>query len=137
VTAATRGDGFEGENVTANARTIRDIPVKLPAGVPDVMEIRGEVYMRHADFATLNERVAADGGRIYANPRNAAAGSLRQLDPAITASRHLHFFAYAWGETTSLPADTQSGMLDAFRSWGLVINPLMRRCRTIDEALAF
>jgi len=138
VTAATRGDGFEGENVTVNARTISDIPERLPKGVPEIVEIRGEVYMAHADFAALNARMAAaGGGKTFANPRNAAAGSLRQLDPKITASRPLRFFAYAWGEMSALPADTQMGMLEAFADWGLPTNPRMALCITVEEAIAF
>ncbi|BCP54416.1 DNA ligase [Kaistia sp. 32K] len=138
VTAATRGDGFEGENVTVNARTIGDIPQTLPAGVPEIVEIRGECYMAHADFEALNARMAAaGGGKTFANPRNAAAGSLRQLDPKITASRPLRFFAYAWGEMSALPAETQMGMVEAFASWGLPTNPRMILCQTVEEALAF
>jgi DNA ligase (NAD+) len=138
VTAATRGDGFEGENVTVNARTIGDIPEKLPAGVPEIVEIRGECYMAHADFQALNARMAAaGGGKTFANPRNAAAGSLRQLDPKITASRPLRFFAYAWGEMSAMPAETQMGMVEAFANWGLPTNPRMTLCSTVEEAVAF
>jgi DNA ligase (NAD+) len=138
VTAATRGDGFEGENVTVNARTITDIPEKLPAGVPEIVEIRGECYMAHADFEALNARMAAaGGGKTFANPRNAAAGSLRQLDPKITASRPLRFFAYAWGEMSTMPAATQMAMVEAFADWGLPTNPRMTLCTTVEEALAF
>ncbi len=136
VEAATRGDGAEGENVTANARTIGDIPDRLRGRVPDLLEVRGEVYMRHADFRALNEAQVAKGLKIYANPRNFAAGSLRQLDPGITASRPLRFFAYAWGEVAALPAETQSGVIAAFAEWGLPVNPLMQRCEGIDEMLA-
>jgi DNA ligase (NAD+) len=138
VTAATRGDGFEGENVTVNARTITDIPEKLPAGVPEIVEIRGECYMAHADFEALNARMAAaGGGKTFANPRNAAAGSLRQLDPKITASRPLRFFAYAWGEMSTMPAATQMAMVEAFADWGLPTNTRMTLCTTVEEALAF
>jgi DNA ligase (NAD+) len=137
VEAATRGDGAEGENVTANVRTIGEIPAKLKGKVPEVAEVRGEIYMSHADFATLNEGQAASGGKIFANPRNAAAGSLRQLDSTITAARPLRFFAYAWGEMSDMPADTQRGMVEAFESWGLPVNPLMRLCESADEMLAF
>ena len=95
---ATRGDGAEGEDVTANIRTIGEIPQQLPKGAPDVVEVRGEVYMTHADFAALNAREAERGGRVFVNPRNTAAGALRQLDAKITAERPLHFFAHGWGE---------------------------------------
>jgi DNA ligase (NAD+) len=136
VSAATRGDGAEGEDVTANARTVGDIPKRLkPDGIPDVCEIRGEIYLSHADFAAINDRQAAAGKPLFANPRNAAAGSLRQLDPSITASRPLHFFAYAWGETSAMPAETQSGMLECFKHWGFKTNPLMRRCTSVEELL--
>lgn len=135
VTAATRGDGAVGENVTANARTIRDIPKVLKGPAPDVMEVRGEVYLTKADFAVLNERQAAAGKQIYVNPRNTAAGSLRQLDTSITASRPLKFFAYAWGECSALPADTQMGVVEQFKDWGFAINPLMKRCDTVDDLI--
>ncbi len=138
VEAATRGDGAEGERVTDNVRTIKEIPHTLHGkDVPDVAEIRGEIYMSHADFKTLNETQAAAGGKIFANPRNAAAGSLRQLDPAITAARPLRFFAYAWGEMSEFTADTQHGMIAAMHRWGLPVNPLTRRCVTTDDLLAF
>src|SRR3546814_3846564 len=103
---ATRGDGREGENVTENLRTVRDIPGTLPGSVPDVLEVRGEVYMRHDEFAKMNAAREAEGEAVFANPRNAAAGSLRQLDPAVTARRPLHFFGYSWGETSGRLADT-------------------------------
>jgi DNA ligase (NAD+) len=140
VQAATRGDGTEGENVTANVATIKEIPHTLKGGrarVPEVIEVRGEIYLGHADFRRLNEAQAAGGQKLFANPRNAAAGSLRQLDVSITAGRPLRFFAYTWGEATSLPAATQSGMIDAFAHWGLPTNPLMRLCRDGDELLAY
>jgi DNA ligase (NAD+) len=136
VQAATRGDGYEGENVTANALTIQDVPKRLHGTAPDLVEIRGEIYMSHKNFAALNERQASAGDKVFANPRNAAAGSLRQLDPAITASRPLKFFAYAWGEAPDLPANTQMGVIDAFKSWGLPINPLTKLCRSVEELLA-
>ncbi|WP_186391081.1 MULTISPECIES: NAD-dependent DNA ligase LigA [unclassified Pannonibacter] len=136
VSAATRGDGAVGENVTANARTIADIPHALPAGVPEVVEVRGEVYMSHADFASLNARMAGNGGKVFANPRNAAAGSLRQLNPEITASRPLRFFAYAWGQMSEVPCDTQFGMVRRFNDWGFVTNPRMVRCTSVEELLA-
>jgi len=125
VVGATRGDGTVGEDVTANLKTIGDIPKALPANAPDVVEVRGEVYMSHADFAALNERMEASG-RVFANPRNAAAGSLRQLDATVSAERPLKFFAYGWGEMSAMPAETQMGMIEAFRSWGFSINPLMK-----------
>jgi DNA ligase (NAD+) len=138
VEAATRGDGSEGENVTANVRTIREIPARLEGkAVPAIAEVRGEIYMSHADFAALNAAQAGNGGKVFANPRNAAAGSLRQLDPAITAARPLRFFAYAWGEMSEMPAETQMGMVDAFAGWGLPVNPLMRLCADAEEMLAF
>ncbi|AHB49617.1 NAD-dependent DNA ligase LigA [Hyphomicrobium nitrativorans NL23] len=138
VEAATRGDGAEGENVTANVRTIGEIPHTLRgSNVPAVAEIRGEIYMSHADFAALNRAQAEAGGKVFANPRNAAAGSLRQLDSSITASRPLCFFAYAWGEMSDMPADTQKGMVEAFAKWGLPVNPLMQLCESADELLAF
>jgi DNA ligase (NAD+) len=132
--AATRGDGETGENVTANARTIGDIPATL-TGAPEVLEVRGEVYMSHPDFAALNARQAAAGGRTFANPRNAAAGSLRQLDPVVTASRPLRFFAYAWGETSAPLADTQHGAIARLAALGFATNPLTRLCATLDALL--
>jgi DNA ligase (NAD+) len=137
ITAATRGDGIEGEDVTANARTVRDIPERLHgSGVPDIFEVRGEIYLLHSDFAAINERQAAAGKPLFANPRNSAAGSLRQLDPSITASRPLRFFAYSWGEMSAMPARTQMGMVRALRGFGFKTNPLMRRCETLDDMLA-
>ncbi len=134
--AATRGDGFEGEDVTANVRTIREIPARLRGAPPEILEVRGEVYMTHADFAAMNARQAEAGKPLFANPRNAAAGSLRQLDPSVTAGRPLHFFAYAWGEVfPALPADTQMGMVAAFKRFGLPVNPLMTVCRSADELI--
>jgi DNA ligase (NAD+) len=138
VGAATRGDGSEGENVTANVMTIREIPHKLSSrNIPDVAEVRGEIYLGHADFADLNASQAKTGGKVFANPRNAAAGSLRQLDASITASRPLRFFAYTWGEMSDLPADTQQGVVEVFSKWGLPVNPLMRVCDDAHEMLAF
>jgi len=134
--AATRGDGATGENVTANARTIEDIPARLRGEPPAVLEVRGEIYMSKADFAALNAAQAAAGLPVFANPRNAAAGSLRQLDSRITAARKLRFFAYAWGEVSALPAPTQWGMMAAFRSYGFKTNPLTRPCRNAVELLA-
>ncbi len=136
VSAATRGDGAVGENVTVNAMTIGDIPQRLTGNFPDVLEVRGEVYMTHADFAALNARHRAEGKPEIANPRNGAAGSLRQLDSAVTASRPLRFFAYAWGEMSEMPADTQMGMVAAFQGFGFKVNPLMRRCESADDLLS-
>lgn len=134
VQAATRGDGGEGENVTANARTIDDIPQRL-SGAPDVLEVRGEVYMSHDDFARLNESQSAKGGKTFANPRNAAAGSLRQLDSRITEARPLRFFAYAWGELSDLLADTQMGAIEKLADLGFSTNPLTKIVETPQEML--
>lgn len=131
VQAATRGDGVEGEDVTANARTVADIPQGLPADVPEILEVRGEVYMGKQDFFALNERQEAQGGKVFANPRNAAAGSLRQLDSAVTARRPLRFFAYAWGEVSTVDWDTQSTFLDKLRTWGFTVNPLTEVCADV------
>ncbi len=138
VEAATRGDGSEGENVTENVRTISEVPKKLHGRhVPDVFEVRGEIYMRHADFQAMNEQQAKDGAKTFANPRNAAAGSLRQLDAKITAKRPLRFFAYAWGDVSALPADTQAGVVAAMKTWGLPVNPEMTVCETTQELIEF
>jgi DNA ligase (NAD+) len=139
VQAATRGDGEIGENVTANARTIADIPGRLtgaPDGVPEVFEVRGEVYMSHADFEALNARQKGAGGKIFANPRNAAAGSLRQLDATITAARPLRFFAYAWGELSQLLAETQFEAINQLHEFGFATNPLTRLCTGTEALLA-
>jgi DNA ligase (NAD+) len=138
VTAATRGDGAEGEDVTANIRMLEDVPKTLRGrNVPDICEVRGEVYMTKQAFLALNERQKAAGDTIFANPRNSAAGSLRQKDPGITASRPLGFFAYAWGQMSEMPADTQSGMVEWFERCGFKTNPLTRLCRSVEELLAF
>src|SRR5450432_1200849 len=137
VQGATRGDGGEGEDITANLRTIADIPLRLNGKPPAVLEVRGEVYMPHKAFAALNKRQEKDGKPTYANPRNSAAGSVRQLDPSITAMRDLNFFAYTWGEISELPAKTQSGMLEKFESYGLKVNTLVRRCETLEQILKF
>jgi DNA ligase (NAD+) len=136
VNAATRGDGTTGENVTANILTIDEIPKRLPAGAPAIAEVRGEVYMAKSDFQALNAQMAAEGKQTYVNPRNTAAGSLRQLDPTVTASRKLRFFAYAWGEMSEMPADTQFGMVQALKSWGFPVNPLMKRLYNVDAIIA-
>ncbi len=138
IEAATRGDGMEGENVTRNVMTIAEIPHRLHGrGVPETIDVRGEIYMTREDFALLNERQAASGGKVFANPRNAAAGSLRQLDASITAARPLRFFAYAWGEASKLPADTQSGVDAAFAKWGLPVNSRARICNGAEELIAY
>ncbi|MDP5086194.1 MAG: NAD-dependent DNA ligase LigA [Yoonia sp.] len=135
VQAATRGDGAVGENVTANARTIADIPQQL-RGAPDVLEVRGEVYMSHADFAALNERQKVAGAKTFANPRNAAAGSLRQLDAEITKSRPLRFFAYAWGDLSAPLAETQSAAIARLAALGFSTNPLTVTCDGPDQLIA-
>jgi DNA ligase (NAD+) len=138
VTGATRGDGSEGEDVTANVKTLEDVPKRLKGrGVPKVCEVRGEVYMTKAAFLDLNRKQAEAGKQLYVNPRNTAAGSLRQLDPTITASRPLGFFAYAWGEMSDMPADTQSGMIKWFASCGFKTNPLTKMCRSVEALLQF
>jgi len=138
IRAATRGDGREGEDVTRNALTIASIPHLLKGNdVPDLIDVRGEVYMAHGDFRALNARQLEAGAEPFANPRNAAAGSLRQLDVSITASRPLAFFAYAWGEASSLPADTQSGIITCFESWGLPVNPLSHIATNAEGLMGF
>ncbi|HEY4738111.1 MAG TPA: NAD-dependent DNA ligase LigA [Xanthobacteraceae bacterium] len=138
VTGATRGDGNEGEDVTANIRTLADVPQRLKgSGIPAICEVRGEVYMTKHAFLALNKRQAETDGQIFANPRNSAAGSLRQKDPSITASRPLGFFAYAWGEMSEMPADTQSGMIKWFEACGFKTNPLTKSCRGLDALLKF
>ena len=137
VQGATRGDGAEGEDITANLRTISDIPLRLKGKPPAILEVRGEVYMTHKGFAALNKAQEKDGKPTYANPRNSAAGSVRQLDAAITAGRSLNFFAYTWGEISDLPAKTQSGMLEKFTAYGFVVNPLVKRCENLDQMLKF
>ncbi len=136
VQAATRGDGRAGENVTANIRTLDEIPKALPSGAPDVLEVRGEVYMSHADFAALNERQEATGKKTYMNPRNAAAGSLRQIDPAVTAQRPLRFFAYGWGEVSEALADTQFQALARLSGLGFPVNPDLALCADVEAMLA-
>ena len=137
VRAATRGDGRVGEDVTANVRTLGEVPKRLAgSGWPDVIEVRGEIYLGHEEFAALNAAAEAAGQRTYANPRNAAAGSLRQIDPKITAQRPLRFFAYAWGLVSAPFAETQWEALQAFRSWGLPITPQSRRVEGLEGLLA-
>jgi len=135
VMAATRGDGAVGEEVTPNVRTISDIPQHI-ASAPDVLEVRGEVYMSKADFEALNERQEAAGGKIFANPRNAAAGSLRQKDAAITAARPLRFLAHGWGEISAPLADTQFEAMRRIESFGIPVSELLVRCNNADEMLA-
>ena len=135
--AATRGDGAEGEDVTANVRTIATVPQALKGKAPALIEIRGEVFMTKADFLALNEAQAGENQKIFANPRNAAAGSLRQLDPAITARRPLSLFAYAMGEASEPPAESHAGYLDRLRGWGFAVNPLSRVLAGVPEAEAF
>jgi DNA ligase (NAD+) len=136
VTGATRGDGYEGEDVTANVKTLADIPQRLKAtSIPAICEVRGEVYMTKHAFLALNKRQAETGGQIFANPRNSAAGSLRQKDASITVARPLGFFAYAWGEMSEMPAETQSGMIKWFERCGFKTNPLTKLCRGLDALL--
>src|SRR5258707_6440431 len=138
VTAATRGDGAEGEDVTANIRTLEDVPERLKGrNVPDICEVRGEVYMTKKAFLALNERQKAACDTIFSNTRHSAAGSLRQKDPGITASRPLGFFAYAWGEMSALPEETQSGMIHWFERCGFKTNPLTKLCHSTDQLIAF
>ena len=138
VRGATRGDGAVGEDVTANLRTLSDIPQSLSGfDIPELIEVRGEVYMGHADFLRLNREQEARGDKTFANPRNAAAGSLRQLDPDVTRRRPLRFMAYTWGEASKLPGATQSEVIEGFSRWGFPTNPLMERCETVDALLAY
>jgi DNA ligase (NAD+) len=138
VLAATRGDGIIGEDVTANVRTLKTVPHRLKGrGWPDHIEIRGEVYMERPGFFALNAEREKAGEPVFANPRNAAAGSLRQLDSSITASRPLKFFAYAWGEASAPIAATHWEAIEHFRRWGFAVNPLSKLCRGVEEVLAF
>ncbi len=135
---ATRGDGAEGENVTANLKTVAGIPHRLATDAPpDIFEVRGEVYFPKDRFVALNEKLIAAGKEPYANPRNTAAGSLRQLDASITASRELQFFGYAWGEVSALPATTQKGVVDALAGWGFATNERMRVLQSLEEIMAY
>ncbi len=137
VTAATRGDGAVGEDVTANVRTIDDVPKTLAGRAPDLIEVRGEIFIRNADFRALNERLAADGKKTFKNPRNGAAGSLRQKDPAITADRPLKFLAYAWGDTTEALGETQWSARQRLASWGFRVNEPAELCHGLEEVLSF
>jgi DNA ligase (NAD+) len=136
IQAATRGDGSVGEDVTANVAYISDIPQRLRGHVPDIFEIRGEVYMAKSDFAAINEAQKTKDGKLFANPRNAAAGSLRQKDAKVTASRPLRFLAHGWGEVSGLPAETQSGVMAAIAAWGVPVSPLLVRVAHSGDALA-
>lgn len=136
VQAATRGDGAVGEDVTANVAFVADIPQKLLGNPPAIFEIRGEVYMAKADFAALNAAQQQSGGKIFANPRNAAAGSLRQKDASVTAKRPLKFLAHGWGEVSALPADTQMGVMQVIAGWGVPVSPMLKRIENMDALLA-
>ncbi|MFN3618910.1 NAD-dependent DNA ligase LigA [Sphingorhabdus sp.] len=136
IQAATRGDGTEGEDVTANVAYIADIPQQLAGDVPAIFEVRGEVYMAKSDFLAINEAQKAKDGKLFANPRNAAAGSLRQKDPKITATRPLRFFAHGWGEVSALPAETQCRVMAAIASWGVPVSPLLQRFEHPENALS-
>lgn len=138
VLGATRGDGEVGEDVTANLRTVKDIPHTLKGrGIPELIEVRGEVFLGHAEFERVNKDQEERGEKIFANPRNAAAGSLRQLDPTITARRPLKFFAYAWGVASKLPGKTQTEVIEAFDAWGFPTNPLMKRFTGVPQILKY
>ncbi|HEY0205436.1 MAG TPA: NAD-dependent DNA ligase LigA, partial [Acetobacteraceae bacterium] len=137
VRGATRGDGAEGEDVTANLRTVASVPQSLHGPAPALIEVRGEVFMSKADFLALNAAQAAAGAKVFANPRNAAAGSLRQLDPAITATRPLSLFAYAQGDASEAVADTHDAYLERLRGWGFQVNPLSRYVADDAAAAAF
>ena len=136
VLAATRGDGSVGEDVTANVRTIADIPKHISGDVPDVFEVRGEVYMAKADFEALNTRMAEEGGKLFANPRNAAAGSLRQKDPSVTAARPLRFLAHGWGDVSSLPGETQFDVIKRIEHWGIPVDPRFVRLTMTADVLS-
>lgn len=133
VSGATRGDGVVGEDITENLKTIRQLPLQLPAGVPEVLEVRGEVYMAKKDFLALNEKNAAEKKKIFANPRNAAAGSLRQLNPRVTAARKLSIWAYTWGEVSERQWQTQEEFFEKLQEWGFPINPNNKVCKSIEE----
>ncbi|ENN90862.1 NAD-dependent DNA ligase LigA [Bartonella schoenbuchensis] len=137
VRAATRGDGYTGENVTTNARTISDIPKVLQGEFPDIIEVRGEVYIRQEDFQVLNINQQKEGKIAFANPRNAAAGSLRQLDSRITASRKLKFFAYAWGEVSEMPAKSQMEMVNKLKEYGFIVNPFTKVFEKVEDLISY
>ncbi len=138
ILGATRGDGEEGEDITANLKTLQDIPQHIAhKDFPSITEIRGEVYMRHSDFMAMNEARATKGDAVFANPRNAAAGSVRQLDPAITASRPLKFFAYACDDYGPFAVNSHWEYLEKLKEWGFVVNPLARLCQTVEDVLAY
>ena len=137
-TGATRGDGFTGEDITSNLRTVSSVPLRLRADTsPSFIEIRGEVYLDHAEFARINTQREASGDPVFANPRNAAAGSVRQLDPKVTSQRRLTVFLYALGESSAPVADSQEHLLQTLQSWGLRVNPNVRTCAGIDEVIAY
>ena len=133
VSGATRGDGIVGEDITENLKTLKQLPLLLPAGVPEVLEVRGEVYMAKRDFLALNERNAAEKKKLFANPRNAAAGSLRQLNPKITAERKLSLWAYTWGEVSERQWNTQEEFFAKLKEWGFPVNPLNKVCYSLKE----
>jgi len=133
VSAATRGDGVIGEDITANLRTIKQLPLQLPAGAPEIMEVRGEVYMSKSDFFALNEKNKKENKKLFANPRNAAAGSLRQLDSRITAERNLSIWAYTWGEVSEKQWNKQEEFFDKLKEWGFPVNPLNKVCHSLKE----
>lgn len=133
VSGATRGDGIVGEDITENLKTLKQLPLLLPAGVPEVLEVRGEVYMAKRDFLALNERNAAEKKKLFANPRNAAAGSLRQLNPKITAERKLSLWAYTWGEVSERQWNTQEEFFAKLKEWGFPVNPLNKVCHSLKE----
>ena len=133
VSGATRGDGMVGEDITENLKTIKQLPLKLPTGVPDVLEVRGEVYMAKSDFFALNEKANAEHKKVFANPRNAAAGSLRQLNPKVTAERKLSIWAYTWGEVSERQWQTQEQFFTKLKEWGFPVNPLNKVCLSIAQ----
>ncbi len=133
ISGATRGDGMVGEDITENLKTLKQLPLQLPQGVPEVLEVRGEVYMAKRDFLALNERNAAERKKLFANPRNAAAGSLRQLNPRITAERKLSLWAYTWGEVSERQWSTQAEFFNKLEEWGFPVNPLNNICHTLND----